>query len=97
MSGIAVPSGIAALYEKNKYINGSARYFRLHREYDRTGIADFENLKADTKYTVRTGSLTIDSTDMDVHVSDINIFDRLPKPDSLGGRPGGFAPGRVSR
>ncbi len=73
--------GIAALYEKNKYVTGSAQYFRLHREYDRTGIADFEKLKPDSNYTVRTASFTLDSTDMDIHVSDDDIEERLPKAD----------------
>lgn len=55
--------GVAALFAGRRYVGGSACYLRLHREYDRTGYVDFEGLKAGTTYTVRMGSLSLDSTD----------------------------------
>ena len=77
--------GVAALYLKQKYVAGSVQYFRLHREYDRTGCVDFEGLAPDTEYTVRTGSLTVDTTDALVSNGDDDVFKKLPKPNLLEG------------
>jgi alkaline phosphatase D len=74
--------GVAALFEGRRYVGGSARYFRLHREYDRTGCTDFEGLKAETIYTVRMGSLSLDSTDALLLVSDEDVVARLPNPST---------------
>ncbi|WP_428356017.1 alkaline phosphatase D family protein [Methyloprofundus sp.] len=66
-------------------------YFRLHREYDRTGTfllgkesgidskASVQPLLADTKYSVRVATLTIDDPfpDDDM-IQDQELFDRLP-------------------
>ncbi len=66
-------------------------YFRLHREYDRTGTfllgkesgidsaSDFQPLQADTKYTVRVATLTIDDPFPDGEiVNDRELVARLP-------------------
>jgi alkaline phosphatase D len=73
--------GVAALFLKGKYVRGSVRYFRMQREYDRTGITDFEKLDADTVYGVRAASLALDSTDPTLQVADEEIEKHLPKPD----------------
>jgi len=74
--------GIAALYDANsRYLANSVQYFRLHREYDRTGAADFHGLNPDTLYRGRLASLTLDSTDDMVRVEDDDFFAKLPKPD----------------
>jgi alkaline phosphatase D len=75
--------GVGALYDsKKKYVPKSACYTRLRREFDRTGVFDFADLKADTQYFVRLASLTLDSTDAMEHVGDKDIWDKLPKPDA---------------
>ena len=71
--------GVAALYEWGRSEPKEVRYFRLHREYDRTGTVDFEGLKPDTRYTARLGSVTVDSLDSDLIVEDEEVFERLPK------------------
>ncbi|OQK17693.1 hypothetical protein AU255_07455 [Methyloprofundus sedimenti] len=66
-------------------------YFRLHREYDRTGTfllgkesgidsaTDFQPLQADTKYTVRVATLTIDDPfPDDFMINDQELVSRLP-------------------
>lgn len=55
--------GIAALFKGKTVIKKTARYFRLQREFDRTGTTDFIDLKPDTRYNVRLGSLALDSVD----------------------------------
>lgn len=67
--------GVAALFSDQRQ---RARYFRLHREYDRTGWIDFKNLDPEKEYRVRTGSLYVDSVDSDVSIADGDVFDRLP-------------------
>lgn len=75
--------GVAALYEEGRrYVKKSARYFRLRREYDRTGIADFADLKPDTRYTVRTGCLFIDTPNPYTNNSDEEVFNTLPPAES---------------
>ncbi len=73
--------GIAALFQKNRYVPKSARYFRLHREYDRTGITDFEGLMPDTSYQVKTASLMMDSSGVNASVTDEDVYKKLPNPE----------------
>ena len=68
------------------------RYFRLHREYDRTGIfwlgeqdclsgASSTQLKPETQYLALVGTLTIDDPfEDDQNVDDQRLADRLPDP-----------------
>ena len=72
--------GVAALFLKDKYVRNSARYFRMQREYDRTGTTDFEKLDADTVYKIRVASLALDSTDPMIQVEDEELEEHLPKP-----------------
>jgi alkaline phosphatase D len=74
--------GVTALYDGQRCVPGSARYFRLHREYDRTGTVDFDQLKPDARYAVRMGSLAIDSVEQELLMSDKEIYDRLPNPEA---------------
>lgn len=74
--------GVAALYLNGAYVSGTARYFRLQREYDRTGTVDFDGLVPDTAYTARLGSIRVDSTADDVLVTDKEVEDRLPPSGS---------------
>lgn len=70
--------GVAALYLAGKYVKGSATYFRLKREYDRTGTVDFGKLKPDTDYTVLAGSLSLDTEDPHLTEPDKDVFKALP-------------------
>lgn len=74
--------GIGALYEKDSYVEGSARYFRLKREYDRTGVVDFDKLKPDCDYVARLCSLSLETPDPFEENSDEEVFDTLPPPES---------------
>jgi len=75
--------GIAFLYDSNKkYIAKSATYFRLHRDYDRTGTVDFSMLSSNTKYFARLASLTLDSTDSMTAISDDDIEKKLPPAEA---------------
>lgn len=74
--------GIAVIYEGKKLVKGAAQYFRLHREYDRTGVADFEGLKPDTTYTVLAASLSLDTPDPMAVNSDEEVFASLPPPEA---------------
>jgi alkaline phosphatase D len=74
--------GVAALFDGERCIPGSALYFRLQREYDRTGIVDFNGLSPATRYAVRMGSLITDSTNPDILMDDDEIYARLPPPDA---------------
>lgn len=73
--------GVAALYRDGVYVAGSAQYFRLRREYSRTGIVDFGGLAADTRYTVTAGSLSVDTPDPLDMESDDEVFNSLPDPE----------------
>jgi alkaline phosphatase D len=73
--------GVAALYSNNKYVRNSVRYFRMQRQYDRTGTVDFEKLTSDTTYVVRVASLALDSSDPSVPMTDEDIEEHLPKPE----------------
>ena len=78
--------GVAALYDaEDKYVENSACYLRLHRQYDRTGIVDFVRLQPDTVYSVRVGSLTLDSADSTAILEDQVVFARLSKPEDWRG------------
>lgn len=74
--------GVAALYDGQQCVPGSARYFRLHREFDRTGTVDFGGLTPDARHAVRMGSLAFDSVEPELLTSDQEIYDRLPEPDA---------------
>lgn len=82
--------GVAALGVAGEQFS-QVKYFRLHREFDRTGCVEFDKLAPETQYTVRTGSLALDSTDADFLAEDEQVFDKLPKPqvwlDELGHLP----------
>lgn len=76
--------GLAALYDaEGNYVVNSACYLRLHRQYDRTGIVDFTRLKPDTTYSVRVGSLVLDSANLTAILEDIEVFASLPRPEDL--------------
>ena len=75
--------GIAARWEGGAPVAGSEQYFRLHREYDRTGIVDFAGLAANAPNVVRMASLTLDSTQPDLIVSDDELMSKLPPVDVL--------------
>jgi len=77
-SGESRTVGVAALFKEKKYVPDSSRYFRLRREYDRTGTIDFDGLQADTKYRVRVASLMVDSATVNAHIADEDIFTKLP-------------------
>lgn len=83
--------GVAALFEGDKGIPGSARYFRLQREYDRTGTTDFVGLQPGSRYTVRLASLALDHVDPMETSSLEEIAKKLPAADAwldeLGGMP----------
>ncbi len=70
--------GVAALYCGGVYVPGSAQYFRLRREFDRTGIVDFGALLPDTSYSVKAGSLSLDTADPYQVDKDADVFSLLP-------------------
>ncbi len=70
--------GVAVRFEGGRPVRETATYFRLHREYDRTGTVDFDDLTPATLYTVRMGSLLMDSVDPDLLASDDEVTRRLP-------------------
>ena len=75
--------GVGALFDsKEVYVAKSAQYVRLRREYDRTGTIDFAGLAADTAYSVKLGSLAIDSRDAMEHIEDPDVWKKLPKPEA---------------
>jgi alkaline phosphatase D len=78
--------GVAALYRDDAYVAGSARYFRLRREYDRTGIVDFTGLAPDTGYRALTASLSLDTPDPLEAAESDDIFKLLPPPESWQGQ-----------
>jgi alkaline phosphatase D len=83
---------ITVISADNKPVNDfPIYYFRLHREYDRTGTfslgkdpgldsgAEVKPLQADTKYTVRVATLTIDDPfPNNESISDDVLLGRLP-------------------
>ena len=71
--------GVAVLCDaKGRPKKDTAQYVRLHREHDRTGTVDFDGLEAGTAYSVRLGSLTLDSTDDMEHVETDDLEEKLP-------------------
>jgi alkaline phosphatase D len=88
---------IAVIEENGKAIpkrNREVHYFRLHREFDRTGTFNLgvdssvgaaqssAKLKPNTDYVVRVGTLTIDDPfPNDESVSDETLARRLPRPN----------------
>jgi alkaline phosphatase D len=72
--------GVAALFLNGTYVSNSVRYFRMQREYDRTGTTDFKKLKPDTVYIVRVASLALDSTDPTLPIEDNELEAHLPEP-----------------
>ena len=85
--------GIAAVVEQNgkEIADPPVYYFRLHREFDRTGTVTVGGtdglvgrnsfkLAADSEYRVRAGTLTIDDPHRDDKIiEDDVLIDRLPK------------------
>jgi len=85
--------GVAAICEKGKrFTRGRVHYFRLQREYDRTGTFTFgfetglgddepsAKLTPDTEYQVRVGTLTVDDPDPDGEsIGSELLAERLPK------------------
>ena len=70
--------GVLAVFVDGIYQEDSAQYFRLRREFDRTGAVDIEGLKADSVYTIRVGCMVEAQGDlMDVTSTD-DLLDRLP-------------------
>ena len=84
--------GVVAICEKGKrFAQGRVHYFRLQREYDRTGTFTFgyevglgeevpsAKLSPDTEYQVRVGTLTVDDPDPDgASIEDEILAARLP-------------------
>jgi len=84
--------GVAAICEKGRrFTQGRVHYFRLEREYDRTGTFTFgyetglgeeapsARLLADTEYQVRVGTLTVDDPDPDgASIADEALAERIP-------------------
>ncbi|MEQ9363428.1 MAG: alkaline phosphatase D family protein [Leptospirales bacterium] len=72
--------GVAALFRKNHKRPLNVSYFRLRREYDRTGCVDFTDLEADTQYRAVFGTLLMQTEDPhDVTRTD-ELFKLLPDP-----------------
>ena len=78
--------GVAALYQGDQYVPGSAQYFRLRREYDRTGIVDFAGLAPNTSYHALTGSLSLDTKDPQSAVESEALYRALPPAESWQGQ-----------
>ncbi len=70
--------GVGALFKNGTLVAGSANYFRLHREYFRTGTIDFTGLSPDTPYEARLGALEVDGGDPRFLLSDEELFTQLP-------------------
>ena len=77
----------------HKFSGSLTWYFRLHREYDRTGTFTFGRsrglgskerspcLEPDTRYDVRVGTLTVDDPDPEcAPITDSDLVSRLPRP-----------------
>lgn len=71
---------IGRLGSNNKVLKTSIEYFRLHREYDRTGWRELTGLEPNKEYTVKAGALSVESVDSDRHVSTDDVMERLPNP-----------------
>ena len=71
--------GVGGVLGKNGKVDpATVGYFRLHREYERTGVRDFEKLAPGKQYLVRIGSIAVDSTEPNMNVSDEAIVALLP-------------------
>lgn len=70
--------GVAALYKNGQLVPISVKYFRLKRDYDRTGVVNFDGLHANTAYVVKAGSLSLDTANPDEVNEDDEIFNQLP-------------------
>ncbi len=68
--------GVAALFLGNAC--QKTKYFRLKREYDRTGVVIFEGLHPNTAYAVKTGILILETLNPDENLEDNEIFNQLP-------------------
>ena len=74
--------GFAALYDASDRYKG-AKFFRLRREYSRTGTVDFDGLTADKDYSVRLGVIAFPpGPDDERHTETDDIETMLPDPDS---------------
>ena len=72
--------GIAAIYQKGQKRPPKIDYFRLRREFDRTGIIDFTDLKPDQIYQAILGTLSISTVDPDAVMDDDTLRKLLPAP-----------------
>ena len=85
--------GVLCVMKGKKVVRKRCYYFRLHREYDRTGTFHLgkeqgmgdpnpsEALEPDTSYTVRMGTLALDDPlANDRSIDDDDIVQRLPPP-----------------
>jgi len=73
--------GIAAVFEDGEYVPRSGKYFRLHREYFRTGAVDLTGLAPDSETTVRVGVIRYPSGKDDQHnMDDDEVKETLPDP-----------------
>jgi len=70
--------GIAVLQRDGVSLPATAQYFRLKREHDRTGTADFKDLTPDTTYGVLVASLTLHTEDPLEVNSDDDVWTSLP-------------------
>ena len=72
--------GVAALFRKNHKRAVRICYFRLRREYDRTGCVDFNELEPDQEYRAVFGTLAMQTENpYDVAHTD-DLFKLLPDP-----------------
>lgn len=81
--GDAHTVGVAVLQTAaGKTLPKTAHYFRLRREHDRTGTADFSDLTPDTTYGVLIASLTLHTDDPLEMIEDDEIWASLPPAES---------------
>lgn len=72
--------GVAALFLKNNKRPAQVTYFRLQREYDRTGCVDFENLQPDQEYRAVLGALVMTTTNPTDVRDTTELLKLLPEP-----------------
>ncbi len=72
--------GVAALFRKNHKRPVKICYFRLRREYDRTGCVDFTELEADQEYRAVFGTLAMQTENPYEVAHTDDLFKLLPDP-----------------
>lgn len=77
--------GVAAIFAQKSGKPGVRRsrpetiqYFRLRREYDRTGCVDFTDLVSDSAYVVLAGTLHMPAGSAETTIDDDELFSHLP-------------------